>query len=339
MKSVMSVARGVRARVPLVVHLRGGILALGVLSLSSFSSVAYGADAADEALAETLYTSGKALMSEKRWDEACTKFDSARKLSPGIGVTMWLADCHEQAGRLASAWLYFRDAAANARSRGDGRASLAEARARKLEPKLPRVRVIAQGYRGEIFRDGVKLPDGALGEATPIDFGTYRYRFVDDERVARELVVTVSEESRTYDISPEEASPVSTPPDATDATTAPSNPEPDVPVVAPPKRRTLGYVFMGLALVGGGLGAGFGVDALGKRDRSNDGHCTGNLCDAEGVSLRDRALASATISTVSFAVAAVALAAGSAIFLGVFDRSPSASARAYVPRSSAGFAW
>lgn len=313
-----------------------------VLSLSIFaaSSPVSAAPAADEALAETLFTSGKELMKERRWDDACAKFDAARRLSPGIGVTMWLADCHENAGRLATAWIYFRDAAAFARARSDDRAKLADDRARKLERRLARVRVVVgDAFHGEVYRDGVKLPPEAVGEATPVDPKTYRYRFVEAGQ-AREVLVEVKEEGRTYDVKPSEGvivaqgapAPAPAPPPAPLASSR--APDSSASVGEPRKSHALGYVFFGIAAAGVGVGSGFGFDAANKHEQSNDGHCTGTRCDAEGVDLRDRALASATVSTIGFAVGAAALVAGVAVFLGVFDRT-----RTSAVRSTSGLAW
>jgi hypothetical protein len=281
------------------------------------------APAADEALAETLFSSGKELMKERRWDDACAKFDAARKLSPGIGVTMWLAECHENAGRLATAWLYFRDAAASARARSDDRAKLADDRARKLEGRVARVRLVADdGFHGDVYRDAVKLPAEAIGEATPVDPGTYRYRFVEPGRPTREVRVEVKEEGRTYEVRASGGAVVA---DAVVAAPAPA-PRPARPAEAR-AGRGLGYVLLGVGAVGVAVGSGFGLDAATKHARSNDGHCTGALCDAEGVELRDQALASATVSTIAFAVGAAALVAGAAVFLGVFDRARPAAVR------------
>ena len=293
-----------------------GALVLLLALVLGAAREARAAGTADEALAESLFTSGKTLMNERRWDEACAKFDAVRKLSPGIGVTMWLAECHEKAGRLATAWLYFREAATSARTRSDDRAALADTRAKKLEPRLARVRIVAGGFRGEVFRDEVKLPEGAIGEAMPVDPGKYRYRFVEAGRPDREAIIHVTEEGRTYDVSPPEAAAAPSIPSATPPTRqAPAPSE-------PAKSRVLGYVLLGVAAAGIGVGSGFGLDAAAKRDRSNEGHCTGNVCDAEGIGLRDRAFESATLSTVAFVVGAGALVASAAVFLGVFDSAP-----------------
>ncbi len=285
-------------------------LAIGGLALALVSAaprMSRAASPADEAAAETLFAVGKGLMTNLRYDEACAKLDASRRLSPGIGITMWLADCQEKAGRLASAWIAFRDAASLAATKNDERARLAEARARTLEPRLARVRVVRDGFAGEVYRDEVRIPDGALEVSTPVDRGRYRYRFVARDGAVRVAVVTVTEDGRIYDVRP------------TDGALAPDAHAADPPTRAPD--RTLGFVLLGVGAVGMVVGAGFGVDAVNGNRSSNDGHCSGNICDPEGVALRDGALRSATISTIAFVIGAAALAVGTAAFLGVFDPS------------------
>ena len=276
----------------------------------------------DEAAAETLFASGKDLMAGLRFDEACIKLDASRRLSPGIGITMWLADCQEKAGRLASAWLGFRDAASLAHRQGDSRAKLAEVRAASLEPRLARVRVIPAGAAGAVYRDDVRLPEGALDVATPVDRGRYRFRFVAPDGASRLVVLAVTEDGRTYEVRPMDGEPRTEP----HARPAAAPPEASAP---PPRHdRTLGFVFFGVAALGLGVATGFGIDAANAKSRSNDGHCVRNTCDAEGVSLRDGALRSALISTIAFAMGAVALGAGAATFVGVFDGASSGTAHA-----------
>ena len=299
---------------------------LAVLPLGlTWAEPARASGAADEAAAEALFAAGKGLMTNLRFDEACAKLDASRRLSPGIGITMWLADCHEKAGRLASAWLGFRDAVSLARASGDSRAKLAEGRAAALEPRLARVRVMAEGFIGNVYRDDVLLPPGALDLPTPVDRGMYRYRFVAPNGATRATTVTVSEDGHLYEVRPADGEPATDP--RTTMTVSPAaRVRTEVSSATPAARdRTWGFVFFGLAAVGAGVGTGFGLAAAEKQSASNDGHCSDNLCDGQGVSLRDSALRSATVSTLAFAVALVAAGAGTAIFLGVFDRSSSRS--------------
>ena len=61
--------------------------------------------------------------------------------------------------------------------------------------------------------------------------------------------------------------------------------------------------------MGLGLGSYFGVTAISNKNSGN-AHCSGKLCDAQGLSLESSAHKDATVSTVAFAVGVAALAAG-----------------------------
>ena len=69
-------------------------------------------------------------------------FAESKRLAPGLGVTLYLADCYERIGRTASAWTEFKAAEGLARARSDQRAEVARALAQALEPKLERVTIV-----------------------------------------------------------------------------------------------------------------------------------------------------------------------------------------------------
>lgn len=301
--------------------------ALGILAVSSPARAATGAASpADEAAAEALFASGKELMTARRWDEACEKFAASRALSSGIGVTMWLAECHERAGRLASAWLFFRDAEALARRSGDGRSALAESRARALEPRLTRVRVAVRDDQRDldVLRDGVRLPRAARDTPAPLDPGRYRFAFADAQGVRCAIDVTIAAGASLVEVSP----PADCPPaPATSALASPST--------VHGTRRPLwaGIALTGLSVAAAGVGTYFGLHAKALDDDAR-AHCRGNVCTADGVALVDDAFTSATLSTVTFVASAALLTGAVLVFVGVFDQ------RAPVVRTAAGgFAW
>src|SRR5512134_2148923 len=61
--------------------------------------------------ADRLFEEGRALAKEKRYSEACDRFDRSFKLDPTVGTELNLADCHEQLGHLTEALRLFSDAA------------------------------------------------------------------------------------------------------------------------------------------------------------------------------------------------------------------------------------
>jgi hypothetical protein len=91
--------------------------------------------------ADALFNAAKALLDAGQVTDACAKFAESKRLAPGLGVTLYLADCYERIGRTASAWTEFRAAEGLARERSDRRAEVARARAETLEPKLERLTI------------------------------------------------------------------------------------------------------------------------------------------------------------------------------------------------------
>lgn len=93
--------------------------------------------------AEELFRRAKALMNEKKDKEACPLFEESERLDPQMGTLLNLAICHENIGRVASAWGEFRavEQMAKVANRED-RIKLARERAAKLEPRLPRLKIV-----------------------------------------------------------------------------------------------------------------------------------------------------------------------------------------------------
>lgn len=76
-----------------------------------------------------------------------------------------------------------------------------------------------------------------------------------------------------------------------------------------PSWQTIGWVIAGAGVAGIGLGTGFGLASIDKRDAAR-GHCNGDRCDATGVTLRNDAITDGSISTASMLLGAGALAGG-----------------------------
>ena len=115
----------------------------------------------DIARADALFNAAKALTDSGQYADACAKFAESKRLAPGLGVTMYLADCYEHIGRTASAWTEFRAAEGLARARNDKRADVARQHAQALEPKLDRLTIsVAPSVPRVgliILRDGVPV--------------------------------------------------------------------------------------------------------------------------------------------------------------------------------------
>ena len=182
----------------------------------------------DVARAETAFNEARELRDAGRYAEACPLFAESRRLAPGIGVTLHLADCYEKTGKIQSAWTEFRNAEKLARERDDKRADVAEARAQALESKVNRVTLtlpLAAGQTPpEVTFDGVAVSADHLNTAMPVDPGEHVVTVAAAGRPVRSLSIHVDSSMLATTVPLDEA-PVAAappaPPVAPEAATAP----------------------------------------------------------------------------------------------------------------------
>lgn len=268
----------------------------------------------DAALAETLFQDGKRLMDAGAFATACPKIADSHRLDPAGGTVLLLALCWEGAGKTASAWAAFNDALAFAKR--DGRADR-EKRAQEhiaaLEPRLSRLTIVLgpavpSSLVVRVTRDGSPVPASAWGTPVPIDPGEHEIAASAQGKRAWSTRVKVEGDKATarVEIPALEDEPAAPPPAA--ATTAPTRPAPSS------GRRTAGLVVGGAGVVALGVGAFFGVRALGKASSANDA-CPGKECsDREGIDLNDQAKSSARIADVALGLGLVATGVGAYLF-------------------------
>ena len=149
--------------------IRFAFVALSLLALT-LPRLAHADDTA--ALA---YQQAEQLEKQGKWAEACPLYEASYRADPQIGVLLHLANCHEQVGKLASAWAEFNDVVELAHRRGDNRESLAKTRADALKPKLAYLHVAAPPSPPPglvITRDGIDITV-LVGADLPIDPGAH----------------------------------------------------------------------------------------------------------------------------------------------------------------------
>jgi hypothetical protein len=278
------------------------------------------------AAAQALFEQGKKLVEAGKFKEACPKLADSQRLDPGIGTSLWLADCYENAGQTASAWAQFKEAAAAAAMAKDPREKVARQRAADLEKKLARltINIAPENKAVVVKRDGIFVGASELGNPLPVDPGTHEIvasatgyktwkKFIDVPPQSTNTSITIPV------LEPDTASSPSTPP----VTAPPAGPPTTGP--EPAKReegesdgstqRVIGVVVGGIGIVGVGVGTFFAFDAKSTYDKSNkDGRCTNNECYPEGTQLRHDAESKATIATIAIGVGAAAIVAGAVLF-------------------------
>lgn len=300
-----------------------------LLLVSSLSAPALSQqDASGRALAVELFDQAEDLFKQELFALACPKYAESYRLDPQLGVLIYLAECYEKNGQLASAWGTFREAEEMARARGDARAQKARARIDALQPRLSRLTVkVPEASRVaglRVLRDGVALADAAWDIATPIDSGTHWIEAqapgrkpwrsgidVHDEKASAAVEVPLLEEE-----APEAPTVVANPPPPPVAQAAPPAPVELVPPAPAPaavepalgsSRRLTALAVGGLGVVGFGVGGFLGVSAQSSfsdsKDRCNDaGYCT-----HEGTELRRSAKTKALVATAATGLGAAAI--------------------------------
>jgi serine/threonine-protein kinase len=134
--------------------------------------------ASNKAVAEQLFQEARELMAQAHYEEAIPKLQASLDLARGSGTLGSLAVCYEQLGKLASAWVHYKEASVHADREGNpNRAKAAQAQAAALEPRLPRltIRVASSDTVPglAISRDGNVLTPAMLGIAVYVDPGEH----------------------------------------------------------------------------------------------------------------------------------------------------------------------
>ena len=292
--------------------------------------------AADAALAETLFQQARTLLAEGRTAEACEKFAESQRLDPATGTLLNLATCRQAEGKLASAWADFRAAEDSARrDNREDRVRFAREHLAAIEPRLSYLTVkIAPDSRVpglDVRLDDVMIREAAWGVATPVDPGVHDVTAKAPGRAPFSKRITVGAENVRMSVEirlQRLAEPVVAP--------APS------PAVAPPPAAVatdqtvpvsrLGLVVGGVGVTGLVVGTIYGLKAYSQWGQRND-QCMGNACTKSGIELGNQADRSATIADVAFAVGLAGVGVGTYLLF-FNDEPPANDKRAPVARRS-----
>ncbi len=277
----------------------------------------------DRIIAEALFRSARELMRAGHYAEACRKLEQSQRLARAAGTLLNLAICHEQEGRLATAWLEYEESLglAGRLNRPDREAVIRE-RMAALEPRIPHVRiVVTDDARVEglaISQDGTDVPEVSWGVRLSLDLGKHTFRatapgyrpwsteiavsegenvtVVVPRLIRMESETTAADERPGSTLAPARRRQAAAGRGTTEKTVAVSDGAAEL--------RTAAWVGGGLGAAALAAGAWYGVRALQKRSES-DRYCLPSGCYVEGVTLNQEAHDNAIRSNVLLGAGAV----------------------------------
>jgi hypothetical protein len=266
--------------------------------------------------ARELFLRGRKLINEGQSAEACIAFERSQKLVPTIGTLLNLGMCHSDAGRLATAHDYYRQAEVLATLQRDSRrrehahneaAALAPRRA-SLTLRIP----VAADAQLDVRVDDAPLPREVWSNPMYIDAGEHRISVeTGDHQVWRGSVLIVDGNkhvivipefrppaaaggARAEAVSPAQAAEVAAP----TSSLVKAHPElqHDTEGLGTTRSVALGIGGAGLAALGAGLV--FTLRARSTYDDSSSECRSNDVCSPKGLALRDDAFADANRATV-----------------------------------------
>ena len=178
------------------------ILAAAVVLTYARNAAAQATDT-DRQIAQQLFDDGRALMDDRRYAEACPKFAESQRLDPGGGTILNLALCHEQEGRIATAWTEFRDAFGQAvKDDRKDRQELAQQHIDALSKRLSRITVevppALAARSPAILLDASRLSEAAWNTPIAVDPGEHRVTVTVPGAAPANAVIAVTEPAKTY---------------------------------------------------------------------------------------------------------------------------------------------
>jgi tetratricopeptide (TPR) repeat protein len=289
--------------------------------------------ATSSAAATAQFDKGRTLFKAGKYAEACAAFEQSQKIEAAFGTLYNLAGCYVKIGKLASAWVAYRELAQRD-TRATRKADSAK-RARELEPRLARllIAVSVAGARGS--PDGLVVTmngedvTALVGAENPVDTGRYQIVATAPQFKERATSVEVVAEGKTVTAALElERAPREVPPPAPPvvAQVAPAQPAVDDAkperdaAPAPASHRRLygaiaggaGLALVATSLVFGSLASGKWSDV--KKLCGDDATCEPDQA-AEARRLDNAARTDANIATGLAIGGAVAIGVGAYLWL------------------------
>jgi hypothetical protein len=271
--------------------------------------------------AERLFREGQKLLEERRFGEACPKFEAAYNKDHSLGTLINLAFCHKEQGAIWYAWLEFREAEVKATelNRPDRR-DFAKQRLAELEKQLPKV-VIDNPQKlplTDVLVEDRKVWEAERGAVFAAEAGQRRFIFKARGKKNGALLITITNGSKVQHI---------VVPDMEDGSDEPPKPEPtpgempkpEAPAATQPSdgstQRTIGWISIGVGGVAAIVGSIEGISTLSSP-------CSGGkTCLPDE---KSSANTSATIADIGFIVAGLGIVGGIALIATAPSSAPAA---------------
>jgi hypothetical protein len=283
-----------------------------------------------QAAAVAKFDEGRAALKAGKYEEACAAFETSQKLDPQNGTLFNLAECSERLGKLATAWLAYRDLAQ--KDTLDGRKKESAKRAKALGARLPKLLIkVESPPAGMTVTINDKDSTQLVGIESPVDLGDYSIKATAPGYEPFESTESVTKEGKTVTVEIEldekEVDGVPKKPKKAKKRTTPEEP------VSHRKRNGVITAVAGGSVMAVGLV--FGFQAKGSWDDARsicpDGACPGPLEKMAGDVLVDEARSKATTSTVLFLGGAAIMTAG--IYFAATAKSPRSTTALIAPMS------
>jgi hypothetical protein len=282
---------------------------------------------ADRVLATDLFQRGRAALVAGDYATACPLLEESQRLDPAGGTLLNLALCHEQIGRIATAWSEFLEGLSVARrEHREDRVRYAREHITALEARLSRlvVKMEQTELPGMIVeRDGTALGRYAWGVATPVDPGEHTVRvrapgyreFVHTVTVSDNAdLVTVLVPALVVEPAPEAtvelpapASPAEVTPPAEQLQPVQAKPTQQSP--APRRRRRAALAMWGVGAATAIAATVCGVRSLNLRSAAED-NCQEMRCSELAYDQNERASRHADASTALAVISGLSAGAG-----------------------------
>jgi hypothetical protein len=274
--------------------------------------------------AAELFEQGRVALSAKDYKTACAKLEASLALERAVGTLISLATCEEGLNKLATARQHWREAEELAIATHDkfDRAAYAQKRLAEIDHRVPQITITVRGdaVQLQVARDGVNLPASALATPLRVDPGTHTLTVTAQNRKSKSVTIQLAEgERRTIALE------IGEPVDESRRDVTPPSAAPVAETTTGGTQRTLAWASGGLGVVALGVGVVTGLVASSKWSDAKSTCGTGCAPDSPAFETRDDARTFATVSTISFVVAGIGLAAAAVLFLTAPSGSPSTS--------------